>query len=142
MSVPATNDGESLLQTHAACLWFLLTSLNNTFTNKEYWPVDLMQRAPLRPWLDDSILFKYLPNFFLYWSKEWNILIIYFYRFIYLCYVCEYTIAIQMLVSLHVVVGNRDFRTSVRSGQPARSVLARSCPKIYLLLYIIIHCTL
>jgi hypothetical protein len=27
-------------------------------------------------------------------------------RFIYLFYVCEYTVAVQMVVSLHVVVGN------------------------------------
>jgi len=27
-------------------------------------------------------------------------------RFIYLFYVCEYTIPVQMVVSLHVVVGN------------------------------------
>jgi hypothetical protein len=27
-------------------------------------------------------------------------------RFIYLFYVCEYTVAIQMVVNLHVVVGN------------------------------------
>jgi hypothetical protein len=35
----------------------------------------------------------------------------------YLFYVCEYTIAVQMVVSLHVVVGNWIFRTSVRFGQ-------------------------
>ena len=30
----------------------------------------------------------------------------FFLRFTYLFYVCEYTVAIQMVVSLHVVVGN------------------------------------
>jgi hypothetical protein len=30
----------------------------------------------------------------------------FFLRFIYLFYVCEYTVAIQMVVSLHVIVGN------------------------------------
>jgi hypothetical protein len=30
----------------------------------------------------------------------------FFLRFIYLFYVCEYTVAVQMVVSLHVVLGN------------------------------------
>jgi hypothetical protein len=39
-------------------------------------------------------------------------------RFIYLFYVCEYTEVVQMVVSLHVVVGNWIFRTSAPSCQP------------------------
>jgi hypothetical protein len=38
-------------------------------------------------------------------------------RFIYLFNVYEYTVAVQMVVSLHVVVGNYMFRTSARSSQ-------------------------
>jgi hypothetical protein len=52
---------------------------------------------------------------------------------IYLFYVYEYTVAVQMVVSLHVIVGN-----SARSGQPhpAHSVPACSGPKMNLLLLI------
>jgi hypothetical protein len=40
-----------------------------------------------------------------------------FLRYIYLFYVCKYTVAVQMAVSLRVVVGNYIFRTSAPSGQ-------------------------
>ena len=36
----------------------------------------------------------------------------------YLFYVCEYTVAVQIVVSLHVVAGNLSFRTSACSSQP------------------------
>ena len=59
-------------------------------------------------------------------------------------YVCEYTVTVQMAVSLHVVVGNCSLGpllTPVNSTpvNSACSVPANSSPKIYLLLYI---CTL
>jgi hypothetical protein len=38
-------------------------------------------------------------------------------RFIYLFYVCEYTVTVQMVVNIHVVVENSIFRTSACSGQ-------------------------
>ena len=52
-------------------------------------------------------------------------------KVIYLFYVYEYIVAVQMVVSLHVVVGNWIFRTSARSGQPR---LLR--PKDLFILYI------
>jgi hypothetical protein len=51
-------------------------------------------------------------------NNSWTVWDWYFLkRFIYLFYVCEYTVAVQMVVSLHVVVGNWIFRIPARSGQ-------------------------
>jgi hypothetical protein len=54
----------------------------------------------------------------------------------YLFYKCEYTVAVQMVVSLHVVVGNWIFRTSARTGWP-RSLWPTLIPKAQR--FIIIH---
>jgi hypothetical protein len=59
--------------------------------------------------------------------KIWN------YKIIYLVYVCEYTVAVQMVVSLHVVVRNWSFRTS---GQPLPSSQPHSIWPKELLLYV------
>jgi hypothetical protein len=65
-------------------------------------------------------------SFFVFFFKK---------RFIYLFYVYEDTVAVQMVVSLHVVVGNWIFRISARSGS-AYSVPVFYGPKI---LFIIIN---
>ena len=61
-----------------------------------------------------------------------------FKRFIYLFYVCEYTVAVQMVVSLHVVVGECIFRTPACCGWPCslQSLLSLAQRFYLLLLYI------
>jgi hypothetical protein len=58
-------------------------------------------------------------------------------RLIYLFYVCgEYTVAVQMVVSLHVVVGNLIFRISACFGQLLWLSPWLHLPKDLFLLYI------
>ena len=86
------------------------------------------------------------PHFFLYITLLDEVigqmflfcLILFFKDLFSLFFVCEYTAAVQMIVSHHVVVGNWIFRTSACSGQPC-SLLSEPRspppgPKIYLLL--------
>jgi hypothetical protein len=56
------------------------------------------------------------PNSSMSWGL--SLWILFFLRFIYLFNVCEYTVAVQVVVCLHVVVGNQIFRTSAHCGQP------------------------
>jgi hypothetical protein len=64
--------------------------------------------------------------------------IFFFFFFFKICvfYVCNYTVAVQMVVNLHVVVGNWILGPLLAPVSPACSVPAHSGPKIYLLLYI------
>jgi hypothetical protein len=50
------------------------------------------------------------------WGWAWYLFFLSF--FLNLFYVCEYTVAVQMVVSLHVFVGNGIYRTSAHSGWP------------------------
>jgi hypothetical protein len=58
---------------------------------------------------------------------------------IYLFYVCEHTVAVQMVVSLHVVVGVEFLEPLLALVSPARLVFALAQRFIYY--YTLVHCS-